>query len=297
MKLSKFIKGLCVGIANILPGFCSGTMAIILKVYDDYLSVFKYIFIHPIKTIKMHFHFIFGIFAGLLACIVIINRLIIDFPIISYLFFCGLVIGSLPEGVRMRKNFGNFGFKDFIIIFISGLILMALSTLPKRDLNVEIDLYYIIILIVIGAITSVAMVVPGVSGSLILMSLGYYHFILSKIVYIVSNGIIFNYTNQFWLSVLVILAFCSGLIIGLIFITNAILKVMNKKPKIFNSSILGLMIFSPLALVYRIFNDNDLIKQIGGPIDLIIPVVFLIIGIFISLIFQKLNNNKHNLES
>ena len=96
-KLFDFLKGIAMGIANIIPGFSGGTMAVILKVYDKFLYALGNFFNHPIIVIKKVWSLFLGIVVGIVLGAVTIVKLLEIFPVPTMLFFVGLIIGSIPS--------------------------------------------------------------------------------------------------------------------------------------------------------------------------------------------------------
>lgn len=291
-QINEFLKGLCIGVANVIPGFCSGLMAIILKVYDEYLDIFGEIFIHPFKVTKKHYAMILGILLGVVVAVFSILTLIENYPIPTVLFFVGLIIGTIPDSYKEITKLGKLKISDYLLIVISSIILVFLSLLKPSNVDVTLSFSTIIITFLLGIITSIAMIIPGVSGSLILMSLGYYVFIMNAISTLIKNIIVFEFSyifNDF----AIVATFISGAIIGLIYITKAINVLFDKHPKITHSIIFGLIIASPFSAIYRVVIEYKDALDLNNPMISIIGSLLLIIAVFISGILPKIiNKNK-----
>ena len=172
-----------VGIANIIPGVSGGTMMVAMGLYDK--------LIHAITHLKSEFKeslkLLIPVFAGAGIAIVALSRLfeflLTSYPIPTNFAFCGLIAGSLP--FIFKKVKGHTVTIDKMIpffIFFGIVILMALlGETSGNSADVSFGIVNILKLFGIGIIAAATMVVPGVSGSMMLMLLGYYDTILKTI--------------------------------------------------------------------------------------------------------------------
>ena len=71
-----FLKGICIGIANIIPGFSGGTMAVILNIYERFINGISNLFSHPLKTLKDIWAILLGIVVGVVISIGAITKLL-----------------------------------------------------------------------------------------------------------------------------------------------------------------------------------------------------------------------------
>ena len=181
--LKKLLQGMVVGIANIIPGVSGGTMMVAMGLYDR--------LIHAITHLKSEFKesmkLLVPIFAGAGLAIVILSRvfefLLETYPIPTNFAFCGLIAGSLPFIFKKVKGHPvTVGKMIPLLIFFGIVILMAvLGENSGADADVSFGLMNVIKLLAVGIIAAATMVIPGVSGSMMLMLLGYYDVILKSI--------------------------------------------------------------------------------------------------------------------
>ena len=172
-----------VGIANIIPGVSGGTMMVAMGLYDK--------LIHAITHLKSEFKnsmkLLIPIFIGAGATIVILSRLfeflLENYPIPTNFAFCGLIAGSLPFIFNKVKGHSvSTGKIAAFLIFFGIVILMALlGDTNGKAADVSFGIINMIKLFSVGIIAAATMVVPGVSGSMMLMLLGYYDTILKTI--------------------------------------------------------------------------------------------------------------------
>ena len=90
------LKGIGVGIANVIPGFSGGTMAVMLKIYDLFVYAFANIFNDFKNVVKKCWSLFIGIGIGVLLALITIVKLLEVIPFITIMFFVGLIIGSIP---------------------------------------------------------------------------------------------------------------------------------------------------------------------------------------------------------
>ena len=182
-KLLTIIKGFFLGVANIIPGVSGGTIAITMGVYEDIISSITGFLKDPKKSIKT----LLPIGIGAVLSILLISKLIsfcLDrFPAPTTLFFIGLIVGGIPlltkkvKGVKITPLYAIL----FLITF-SIIMVMTFSEAGGANLDLaNINLGMILLLVLIGMIAAGCMVIPGISGSFVLMLLGAYKPIISTI--------------------------------------------------------------------------------------------------------------------
>lgn len=289
--LINFLKGICIGIANVIPGFSGGTMAVMLKVYDLFVYIFANIFQEFKNVIKKTWSLILGIVVGILIALVVIVKLLELIPFIMVMFFVGLIIGSIPS-IYKKASKGKIKIADlisFIVAIAIMVILPLIQTNNSESITYSVPLF--IIIFILGVVSSSAMVIPGVSGSLVLMAFGYYAFIMTTIKDFLLNIFNFSFTN-YWGMFGIIVCFALGFIIGIVLISKLISKLMQKYPKTVYCAILGLLVASIYSIIFTTFNEYTI--TLNAP-TIILSIISLGIGILIVLFGNKISNkNKDN---
>lgn len=194
-RFSIFLKGMAMGIADIIPGVSGGTIAIITGVYEEFLNtlnkidfmIFRLLFQGEFRKIWKNYNlgFLFSLLMGIFSSIVILSHyityLIKDHPIALWSFFFGLIFSSIFFLLKQIKNW-NFNNSKFIFpskIYLLGFgILIAIYVQTLNPANNEIDHIY---LFICGMISVTAMLLPGISGAYILILLGAYETILETL--------------------------------------------------------------------------------------------------------------------
>lgn len=281
-EISYFIKGIIVGISNIIPGLCSGIVAIILNVYDLYLYVFGNIFIHPLQVMKKAFTFISGILLGLLIAVTTITHLMKSFPLTFMLLFSGLLVGSTKETYQKNLSKNRQSITDIIIILLSMIVILLTLFIKNNYIHIiEVNSSTFFIMMGLGMLISIAMILPGISGSLLLMSLGYYVFIVDNLSLIISSVLTLSFDNDFYKAVCFISLFMIGCIIGLIFISKVVEAVMKKYNTECYLIIFGMMLASIVLVIFKmieLYKDNIILT----PLNIIVSILFFFIGYVIS---------------
>ena len=286
--LYDFLKGIFIGIANVIPGFSGGTMAVILKVYERLVNGLSKLFDSPIKALKEIWAILFGLIVGVIISVVSITKLLINFPIPTVLFFVGLIIGSIPSLYNKYKDNGKFSKIDIICFIIAASIIVGLPLINTSALTItSIDFGLILKMFLLGTICAAAMILPGVSGSLVLMAFGYYLYVTQQASYFLEKIINFDFTA-------LLASFLIGAIFGIVFISKLLKKLFDKYPRIIYVIILGLLVASPFAIIYTVVEqyNNQIIE--ASPWSYIVGILFMFIGAFLALLPDFLEKKKIN---
>lgn len=174
------LKGIVIGIANAIPGVSGGTMMVIMKVFDKLMESVS------LKNLKKNLPFLIPIGIGAAIGVILSAKVLTAcfdmFFVQTQLFFMGVVIGSLPmiykEGISKGK------FKPIHIIpFLIGLgIIISVSLFHLGGtVYTELTPFVFIYLLVALIISAAAMIMPGLSGSLVLVMLGGYQTVIGAV--------------------------------------------------------------------------------------------------------------------
>ncbi|NLX40351.1 MAG: DUF368 domain-containing protein [Bacteroidales bacterium] len=229
------LKGLCMGAADVIPGVSGGTIAFLTGIYGDLINSIKSIDLEALKLlftgkfrkfwIKINGNFLFSLVLGILISIFslakVMQYLLVNHPIPLWSFFFGLILASpvyILKGIEIKK----------LIHLIPAIVGMAVGVLICLISPTETtDALWFIFLC--GAIAVCAMILPGISGSFVLLLLGKYAYIIGA----VSD-----------LNISVLLVFAVGAIIGIILFSKFLSWLLKK---VYNGTLFflsGLMIGS-----------------------------------------------------
>ncbi len=248
--LKLILQGMAVGIANIIPGVSGGTMMVAMGLYDK--------LIHCITHLKSEFKeavkLLVPIFAGAGIAIVVLSRLfeylLTAHPIPTNFAFCGLIAGSLPFIFKKVKGHSlTIGKIIPFLVFFAIVIAMALmGETSGAAADVSFSVINVIKLFAVGIIAAATMVVPGVSGSMMLMLLGYYDVILATINDIIDALLAFDIAG-IMTAVGVLAPFGIGVVFGIFVIAKIIEFIFSKAEIHAYYAIIGLILASPIAIL------------------------------------------------
>lgn len=278
------IKGFIMGIANIIPGVSGGTLALTLGIYEDFIGAISHFFSNLKKNLKFLLPVGIGMIAAILSMSNLISTSFDNYPIPTTLFFMGLVIGGIPLLFNKIKNSKEKKqVSSYIIAFLTFSLVMILAFGEQifgsglGDVNLyNLDAFGYIILCVIGIIAAATMVIPGVSGSLVLMLLGYY----LPVIGVLKDLTKFNNLGQ---NILIASVFGIGILIGIVLIAKLIEYLLSKYEKKTYFGVLGFIIASVAAIPISVFNTVENINF--DLVQILIGIVLLGLG---SIIGYKL---------
>lgn len=278
------LKGAVFGIANIIPGVSGGTMAVIMKVYEKLLESINSIFKHFKESMKFLIPFGIGIIIALLLGSKLINICLDKCPIPTSLFFAGLVLGGVPLVYKGTQK--KFNIKNIIIFLITTGIVVGMLFIPTTDKSTIKGFDYFL-LFICGFVAAAAMIIPGISGSMVLMLIGYYNTIINALNNLTNMELLGN-------SILILLPFGIGVVIGFLSCCRLIAFLIKKFPIESYFAILGFVIASIISIIYKAcLNEFDIIQ-------LIIGIILIPIGFSITFILSKKdlkNNENQNIDS
>ncbi len=282
--LSDIIKGFFMGIANIIPGFSGGTMAIIMKIYDRFIYDLSDITKHPIKAIKDLFFIGVGLVIGMVFAMFTIALLLKKFPFPTIMLFVGLIIGSLPElfveSVKDNKTKLNM---LFLIPTLAFMILIPFLNLKEAQL--EISFKALSLIFIMGIISSVAMVIPGISGSFTLMAFGYYALILNTGTGFIKGFIKGDNVLDEFITMFVFTVAC---IIGILTISKIMELLLKKYKNAVYFAIIGFILGSPFTIIWSMCHNDDYNINYKSAGMWVATVICTIIGILVPILFKKL---------
>lgn len=291
-KILEIFKGLIIGISTMIPGFSGGLIAVSFNVYDKIINALGDFFKSPFKVIKEIWALALGVGIGILVSIIGLAYLLSKVPIPATFLFLGLIIGSIPI-IYKKTNKELFKPINLLNLFLGILVIIGFMLLSIFSNNEEVTIINQIgfkeltILFFVGILIGIISLLPGGSVSLILFAIGYYTYILDFIMAFIMGIIEFDLTlvlNNLYL----IIALGLGITLGLIATAKGLSKFIKKYPVMFYSLVLGLLIISPIAIIYHVNLEYIGILEDTGIITWIIGVVLFGIGITSSIYLDKL---------
>lgn len=246
-----FFYGIIMGIGFIVPGVSGGVIATILGIYEQLISKI----INFFQDIKNNSLYLLPIFTGIILSIIIFSKMILyllnyKLVFISYVFI-GLILGCIPFLIKeiKLKTSQKINILPFIITLAIGIILYFIET---KNVN-NITSINIFTMLIAGTLYALGKIVPGISGSALLMLIGVYKYFLE----IIANPLNFNFSL-----ILSLIPFIISFIISSIIILKLTNYLLQNHFRNTYSAIIGFVISSILFIYPHYFNITSLIITI-----------------------------------
>ena len=279
------VKGACMGAADVIPGVSGGTIAFIMGIYDQFVGSIASINAEAVKLL-LHGKFkefwkhingsfllalVIGIGTSVVCLAGLMQMLLADFPIHTWAFFFGLIVAS---SIFILRGIKDWRVRDAFFIVLGIVLGVTICTLSPTQTP---DALWFIFLS--GALAICAMILPGISGSFILLILGKYQFIMETITSCVGNvGALMGAEGAdkvlFWNSALTLAVFLVGAVVGILSFSKFLhwlLARWNKETLI----VLAGFIIGSLVKVWPWSNEEALMQDelhIAG------AIIFAVIG-------------------
>lgn len=209
------LKGACMGAADVIPGVSGGTIAFIMGIYDEFVGsiasinaeAMKLLFKGQFKAFWKHINgtFLVSIVLGIGISVVLLaglmQTLLTAYPIQTWAFFFGLIVAS---SIFILRGISGWKPREILFLIFGGVLGVTVCTLSPTQTP---DALWFIFLS--GAIAICAMILPGISGSFILLILGKYQYIMAAISGLVAG-------ENFGQNLLILCAFLVGAVVGIL---------------------------------------------------------------------------------
>lgn len=270
-KIFLVLKGFLLGIANIIPGVSGGTLAITLGIYNDLIGAISHFF----KNLKKNLGLLIPLGIGMVSALLLGSKLVTycldKFTLPTTLFFIGLIVGGIP--LLTKKLKGNktkpLNLAVFLLTFSIVMIMTFLNAGNNAVDLTNMSVIKFLLLIVIGMVAAATMVIPGVSGSFVLMLLGYY---------IPVVGTVGNLTNfsELGHNLLILAPFGIGVALGIVGIAKLIEFLLKKYEVPTYYGIIGFVTSSVIGLGIGLIGvETSTLQVLAG---LVLFVLAFVIG-------------------
>ena len=277
--ITLFFKGIFMGIADAMPGISGGTIALLLGIYEELIesiselkiSLFSKLINKGFKSFweKLNGNFLLvlvsGIGISLISFVKISASFLESFPLFIWSFFLGLIFATVYVIYKLINQWYNLNFFFLILSIIFSIFLSSFSPYETD----EISLLYILFS---GIIASSAMILPGISGSLILVILGVYAYLIKAL----DN-----------LELIVIFTFISGAIIGLLGFSKILKYLFNNHRDATYTIMLGLVIGS----IENVWPWNKSFSTELSNLNLFLSISLVILGFVIVILLEKIKKD------
>ncbi|AUD12850.1 MULTISPECIES: DUF368 domain-containing protein [unclassified Planococcus (in: firmicutes)] len=281
MEWKNIYRGILMGISDLIPGVSGGTIAFILGIYDRLLESISGFFS---REWKKQLGFLVPLGMGIVITLLLFSRFI-EFLLENHyeatqFFFMGLILGVLPYIMKQAEVKKNFTARHLVILLVIGAALASMAFIQTDD-NVapitELSLPTFFLLFFSGWIASMAMLLPGISGSFILLLIGVY----STAINALST-----------LNLPIVLAIGAGVMVGFVVSSKAISYLLEHFTYVTYAAIIGLILGS-LFVVFPGFAAD--------PMTLVTSLITFTIGLLFTLWFSSPKKtditSEHNVEA
>lgn len=270
------LKGMVVGLANIIPGVSGGTMMVSMGIYDKLILLLT----HFVKKFKEAMALLIPLVIGMLIAIAVLSKVITKMfdaiPLQTTLLFIGLIIGGLPVIFsRVKgKTIGVMQILAFSVFFVLVVGLALIGEGGNKTADVTLNLENIIKLFLAGCLAAATMVIPGVSGSMVMMIIGYYTVILGAI-----SGLLDSLKAMDIPGILngcgILVPFGIGVVVGIVAVAKLIEFILKKYSSVAYWGIIGLIVGSPFAILIMMEGAKYTLFNLGTGV-LMLAVGFLV---------------------
>ncbi|PWH14072.1 MAG: DUF368 domain-containing protein [Anaerolineae bacterium] len=233
--LLTFVRGFCMGAADLVPGVSGGTMAFIFGIYHQLLDALHAInldFLRLMVSLRwkealrsLPWQFLVPLGSGIVVALALLSRPIhwalAEHPSLVWAFFFGLVLASVTV---VRKRVLSWSLALVILLLLAaGLTFYVVGLLPLETPHTPVLLF------LSGAIAICAMILPGISGAFILVLLGKYSYVLGALIR---------------LDIFILLIFAAGCLVGLLSFSRLLRWLLARFHDPTMAALTGLMIGS-----------------------------------------------------
>ena len=260
-----FVKGFVIGIGKIIPGVSGAVLAISLGVYETAIVAINNFF----SNVSKHLKFLSILALGVTCAIILVSNLVKymlnSFYLPTMLLFIGLIIGGIPMLFSKVKNKRVSKTNVAISIVFFSLVVLLSFLKSNNQMIFTNDTYSYFLLIIIGIIDAATMVIPGISGTAVLMLIGCYDTIINTF----SNLMNFDYFLE---NLQILFPFTIGVCVGIILIVKLMAYLFKYHEEKTYYAIIGFALSSIFLLFIQTMSNNYQFSHI------LIGLLLLIVG-------------------
>ncbi len=182
-----FLKGVAMGAADVVPGVSGGTIAFISGIYEELLGSIRAVNLQSLKLLKdqgigafwnsINGNFLLILFVGIIVSIASLAQLVSysleQYPILVWSFFFGLVVASV---IYIFRQIPHLRWREWLALWLGVLAAVTVAFMPPVQVSGE---WWVVFLS--GALAICAMILPGISGSFILLMIGMYPLMIQAV--------------------------------------------------------------------------------------------------------------------
>ena len=275
MNLFKdILRGGVIGIANAIPGVSGGTMMVSMGIYDKLIYSVTHLFKQPVKSIKTLLPYFIGMAIGIVGLAFAIVAMFEHIPFQTCMLFIGLILGGVPiltghlKGVRF-----NLSHAVVFLIFFGSIILLQIFGGQGSDVALTVTPISLFKLVLVGIVAAATMVIPGVSGSMMLMTMGYYYPVIGSVKDFITALVAFDAPKIIHIC-MILIPFGIGVVVGIFAVAKLIEMLMDKYEALTYCGIMGLVVASPVVILMSApLAGMSVVTVLTGAVTFVVGVV------------------------
>ncbi len=287
------VKGAIIGLAVVIPGVSGGSMIMTFGIYERVLDITCADRKRRNKAVVFLIPYLLGIILGVLLLAGLIEAAFEQFPLQTILLFTGLILGSLPMlfGHVKGKKVGAASIVALLAMVALLIVLPYLSSRTTADSQLTLSVWGCILSAILGFIAAGTMIVPGVSGSMVMLVMGYYHDLL-RLVDGVKTALFAGDLAEMGKCALPLIPFGVGVIVGILAVTKLLRWLLKRFEVPTYFAIIGLMAASPYAIFVKSWEQGTLGAGNLTLINFLTGAVCLFAGFLAAYLMDKQEQKK-----
>lgn len=286
--ITNMFNGFCMALADSVPGVSGGTIAFLLGFYDKFINSLDDLFRGSLKQKKASLTFLIklgiGWVIGFLASATVLSNLFTTNIYAMSSLFLGFIVSAIPLIIREEIDSFKGQYKNIIFTFLGLLLVVGITLLngtPLLEANINNpNIFTYLYVLVSASIAITAMVLPGISGSTLLLVFGLYIPIMNAI----KSLLTFDF------SVLpILIVFGIGVLFGIVFFVKLLRIGLKKHRSAICYTIIGMMIGSLYSIVMGPTTLDEPLKMLTFKS---FDILFFIIGIAIIALLELIKTKK-----
>ncbi|MDO4567465.1 MAG: DUF368 domain-containing protein [Clostridia bacterium] len=281
--LLNVIKGFVTGMAVMIPGVSAGSMAMSMGMYSAVLTLVSGKEPERKQTLPALIPYGAGILLGIVAFAFLLMALLTRFPLQTAMVFVGLILGGVPaltrtvKGTRFRLSHAA----AFLTALAAMVLLLVFSGGADNANTLEPSVINFVIAMALGFVAAATMVIPGISGSAVMLIAGYYYEVTNSIKEL-TEGVVTLNGGMVWESAFVLVPFALGAVAGVVLASKLIRRLLERVPVTTCWALIALMAASPAAVLLKIEVDYAAVTWVGYAVAVLCLAAGFAVAYFLS---------------
>jgi len=282
------LKGVAIGIANVVPGVSGATLAVIFRVYDRLIEAINNLFTDMKKSLQFLVPLALGMVAGIILVGSVLDFFIQRFSLQSGAFIAGLIAGSIPFIHKLALSKDKKKPYSYTVTVIFAVAIIAISLFaPTPDIYVDVEFSFglVALLFIGGLFAAAAFMFPGVSGAMVLLLFGIFNVAVHTLS-LVREYLMTPFDFALLTPILiVVIPIGLGLVVGVLLTSRLIAYLLEKHHGITYFAIIGLI----FGTIFALFSNDATYESHAEitPSLIAFAAIAFIVGMAVSLKLGK----------